>query len=92
MASVESTRQRCPQRFAVSLLRLARCGRAEPLGKMPILPRVPSGEYLLKDALLHCDGDGLGAALHAEFAQDAADVELDRRAADHQPLGDLGIV
>src|SRR5207302_4288221 len=43
---------------------------------------LPSGKST-DEALLDGHGDGLGAALGAEFAEDAADVELDRRATDY---------
>src|SRR3954470_19764614 len=55
-----------------------------------VFPALPSGKST-DEALLDGHGDGLGAALGAEFAEDAADVELDRRATDYQALGDLGV-
>src|SRR5438094_4680065 len=42
--------------------------------------------------MLDREGDGFGATLDPEFAQDAADVELYRRAANDQPLRNLRVV
>ena len=48
--------------------------RALSLGRQPVAVRV---------------GDGLGAVAHAGLGEHAVDVALDRRLADHEPLGDL---
>src|SRR5919202_6821303 len=56
--------------------------RVAGLARAKIGRWVPAGESI-HEVVLDGDRHGLGAALGAEFAQDAADVELDRRAAAH---------
>src|SRR5438270_12833924 len=60
-------------------------------GELFTWPNGQAANESAHQALLDGHGNGLGAALGAEFAEDAADVELDRRATDYQALGDLGV-
>jgi hypothetical protein len=78
----------CSSRAGVSGTRVETLARR---GKQGAAARASAGVAGGDDAVLVGEHDRLHPVAEAEFEQDAADVALDGRLGDDQPLGDLAV-